>query len=104
MKRTDMHRSLTARVLGFVSSLVLTLTAFFLIKWPGFFHLDNKLAIIAILILAVLQSMAQSIFFLNVLSEKGPRWNLAIFASTISIVIIVIVGSIWIMNHLNANM
>lgn len=99
-----MHKSLTARFIGYFGSLILTLTAFLMIANPAFFHISNKIAIVLILVLAVLQSVVQSIFFLYILSEKGVRWNLVVFASTISIILIVIVFSIWIMNHLNYNM
>lgn len=99
-----MDRSLASRVIGFAASLLLTMTAFLIIYNPGFFHLGIEAAIYVILILAVIQSVVQSIFFLNVLSEKGPRWNLVVFASTISIILIIIIFSIWIMNHLNYNM
>lgn len=93
-----------SRIIGFAASLIFTLTAYFIIRDPEFFHLKIKLAISIILILAVLQAMAQSIFFLHVLTEKGPRWNLLIFISTITVVVIIIAFSIWIMNHLNYNM
>lgn len=100
-----MHsKSLTARVLGFASSLVLTATSFIIFFYPGFFHLELKMNLIVVLVLAVLQASAQSIFFLNILGEKGPRWNLVIFASTISVILIIVIFSIWIMNHLNYNM
>ena len=99
-----MHKTLTSRVIGFVASLILTLTAFLIVIRPEFFHLSMNTAIIIIFILALLQVLVQSICFLNILSEKGPRWNLIIFISTISMIIIIIVGSIWIMNHLNYNM
>ncbi len=99
-----MDKSLTSRVIGFLASIVLTLTAFLIIIRPDFFHIGIKNAITMILGLAILQSIVQSIFFLNILSEKGTRWNLVVFASTISIIIIIIVFSIWIMDHLNYNM
>ena len=99
-----MHKTLISRVIGFVASLILTLTAFLIITHPVFFHLRIRIAIIVIFILAILQGIVQSICFLNVLSEKGPRWNLVIFVSTISIVIVIIVFTIWVMNHLNYNM
>lgn len=96
--------SLAKRIIGFAGSLILTLTAFLIFYRPDFFHLDMKINIVLILTLAVLQAAVQSIFFLHVLSEKGPRWNLVVFASTITIVLIIIVFSIWIMNHLHYNM
>jgi cytochrome o ubiquinol oxidase subunit IV len=99
-----MHKSLSSRIIGYVSSLVLTFAAFFLVAYPEFFHFDTTPAFTVLLILALLQSASQSIFFLNVLSEKGPRWNLIVFASTISIVVIIIYFSIWIMHHLDTNM
>jgi cytochrome o ubiquinol oxidase operon protein cyoD len=99
-----MHKTAISRVIGFVASLILTLTAFLIVVRPNFFHLEIGTAIPIIFILAVLQAIFQSICFLNVLSEKGPRWNLVIFVSTISIVIVIVVFTIWVMNHLNYNM
>jgi len=99
-----MYNTLTSRVIGFVASLVLTFTAFLLVVRPYLFHLEIDVVVMIILILAVLQGMAQAIFFLHVLSERGTRWNLFVFASTISIIVVIVVFSIWIMNHLNYNM
>ncbi len=99
-----MHSSLIARIIGYVGSLILTITVFFIVVHPEFFHLVAKTAIPVIFILALLQSAVQSIFFLNVLSEKGPRWNLIVFSSTVSIVIIIVCFSIWIMHHLDTHM
>lgn len=89
---------MTKRLIGFIASLIFTLAAFFVIRY------QMPYAIITLLILAVLQVTAQSIFFLHILSEKGPRWNLHLFISTIAIVIIIVGFTIWIMNHLNYNM
>lgn len=100
-----MHtKSLTSRFIGFAASLILTLTAFLIFFRPDFFHLDLKMNILAVLILAALQCTVQSIFFLNVLNEKGIRWNLVVYASTLSVIFIIIFFSIWIMDHLNYNM
>lgn len=100
-----MHsKSMTSRVIGFVASIILTLTAFLIFYRPDFFHQQMKVNITIVLFLALLQATVQSIFFLNVLNEKGTRWNLIVYASTISIVIIVIIGSILIMDHLDYRM
>ena len=98
------HRTLSARVIGYVASLIFTVTAFLIVYRPDFFHVGVKWDIALVLILAILQFIAQSICFLNVWGEKGPRWNLLIFISTISVIFIIIVGSIWIMDHLDYNM
>jgi cytochrome o ubiquinol oxidase operon protein cyoD len=99
-----MHKTFYQRLIGFASSLILTLTAFIMIFLPDFFHLEIQMTIALLLILAILQFIVQSICFLNVWGEKGPRWNLLVFVSTLSIVIIIVVFSIWVMDHLNYNM
>lgn len=99
-----MHKTLSSRLIGFIASLILTSTAFLMILQPTFFHFGVKEAIIGLLVLAALQSIVQSIFFLAILDEKGPRWNLVVFATTLSIILIIILGSIWIMDHLRSHM
>lgn len=99
-----MHKTLVSRIVGFVASLILTLTAFFIIFRPDFFHIEMGMTIAVLLFLAILQFIVQSICFLNIWGEKGPRWNLLVFVSTISIVIIIVVFSIWVMDHLNYRM
>lgn len=99
-----MHKTIISRIVGYVLSLMLTLAAFLIIFRPDFFHLEVQTAVTFILILAIIQFIVQSICFLNVWGEKGPRWNLLIFISTISIVVIIVVFSIWVMDHLNYRM
>jgi cytochrome o ubiquinol oxidase subunit IV len=96
-----MHQNaLTVRIIGFVGSTILTLAAFFIVVRPDFFHFDIPMAVLAIIILAVVQFILQSICFIHLWGEKGPKWNLVVFASTLSIIFIIIFFSIWIMGHL----
>jgi cytochrome o ubiquinol oxidase subunit IV len=95
---------MTSRVIGFIASLILTGSAFLIFFRPDFFHLGIKMNIVIVFVLAILQCSVQSIFFLHILSEKGPRWNLVVYASTISIIFIIIFFSIWIMDTLNYRM
>jgi len=95
---------LLSRVVGFVGSLTLTAIAFWIFFFPGALGLSTQANVWIVCILALMQCSVQSIFFLNVLSERGTRWHLIIFASTLSIIAIIVVGSIWIMQHLNDNM
>lgn len=100
-----MHsKSISSRIIGYVASLVITLTAFLCFYYPESFYIEKSTIIKIVLVLAVLQALVQLIFFLNILNEKGPRWNLIVFASTISIILIIIVFTIWIMHHLDYNM
>lgn len=97
-----MHQKvLVLRFAGFLISLLLTLASYFIIVNPALFHFKVETAVLTILILAVIQSLVQLIFFLDVWHEKGPPWNLTVFVSTISIIFIIIFFSIWIMDHLN---
>lgn len=98
------EETILSRWVAFISSLILTIVAFWIIVQPDFFHLRVRGAIFCILVLAILQFIIQSLFFLNLWNEKRPRWNLIIFATTISIIITIVVGTIWIMNELNQRM
>ncbi len=91
-------------LIGFVLSIVLTSAAFFVVLRPGFFRLGSAGVVAAIITLALVQFFVQLTFFLHLGQESKPRWNLVVLLSTISIVLILVVGSLWIMNHLNYNM
>jgi cytochrome o ubiquinol oxidase operon protein cyoD len=102
-----MKATLKSYITGFILSVLLTLAAAGLI-WihinSGHTIFTHQFLTIAILVLAVAQLFVQLIFFMHLANESGPRWKLAVFASTVGIILIIIVGSIWIMNHLNYNM
>ena len=86
---------------GFILSLALVLAAFFL----AYFKLLSGLFLaIAVSILGFLQAAFQLVLFLNLTKEPKPRWNILVFLFMISVVLILVVGSLWIMNHLNYNM
>lgn len=99
-----MEHKLSPRIIGFIVCLALTFTAYFIIINTDSFNFSNKTASLIIFILALVQSFVQLVFFINVWNEEGTLWNLGVFASTASIIFIVIFFSIWIMNHLNYNM
>jgi cytochrome o ubiquinol oxidase operon protein cyoD len=88
-------------LIGFITSIILTLAAYFAVVN----HLLNGTALIAaIVVLALVQFIVQLIFFLHFGRGEDGSWNLVIFFSTVGIILILVVGSIWIMNHLNYNM
>lgn len=98
---------LKSYVTGFVLSVVLTLCAYVLIMY----HLSSshtipphETVIPIILILAFVQLIVQLVFFLHMTRETKPRWNLFFFFCFIGIIFLVVVGSLWIMHHLNYNM
>lgn len=102
-----MKAKLSSYVIGYLSSIVLTLAAYMLIE----IHINSDretfshpFLIVAILALAIIQLIVQLVYFMHLASETGPRWKLAVLVSTVGLILIVVVGSIWIMNHLNYNM
>lgn len=88
-------------IIGFVLSVLLTVSSYLVVTQR---LLPSDMIIAVVVFLALLQFVVQAIFFLHLDKESGPRWNLVIFLSTLSIVAMVIIGSLWIMTHLNYNM
>jgi cytochrome o ubiquinol oxidase operon protein cyoD len=93
--------SLRSYATGFVLSLVLTFAAYFLVVDHV---LTGNLLIAAIMGLAVAQLLVQLLFFLHLGRGSDSRWNLTVFAFMLLVLVIVVFGSLWIMNNLNYNM
>ena len=85
-------------MVGFALSLLFTLAAYFLVANR---LLSGGILTFTILGLALFQLVVQLLFFLHLGQESKPRWNLVIFLSTVSIILIIVLGSIWIMNNLD---
>lgn len=101
MNVRDSQRMLTFYVSGFVLSVILTLVAYY-------FAVDSSLAGITLIVvlveLAILQFFVQLYFFLHFGSEQKPRWRLLTLVFMMCFVLIVVLGSIWIMHNLNYRM
>ncbi len=97
--RTDMRRY----VIGFVSAVILTLTAYVLVV-SGV--LNGGWLIAAIIGLAAVQLAVQLVCFLHFGSTRDgdSRWHQAAFYVMMIILIIIVGGSLWIMANLNYNM
>jgi cytochrome o ubiquinol oxidase operon protein cyoD len=88
---------------GFVLSLALTSTAFWLVhRHLATHHLSpsDSFSLAALAILAITQLIVQLIFFLHLDRESKPWWNTQVLIFAIGTVIIVVGGSIWIMTNL----
>lgn len=97
----ESKKTLHSYIMGFILSIVLTLIPYILVAD----HLLNPMVLIAvILVFAFIQLSVQLIFFLHMREESKPRLNLVIFLSFFGIILIVVVASLWIMQHLNYNM
>ncbi len=86
--------------IGFVLSLILSLASYYYVVLGG----DTAWLLPILGVLAVTQMIVQLIFFLHLGDEVGPRYRLASFAFMLLILLVVVVGSLWVMVHLNENM
>lgn len=110
MKDTpDKETSYTVRnyLIGFGLSLGLTLMAYLYVQrhlsTHHAFPTDNTVVFV-LATLAFSQLIVQLVYFLHLTAESKPRWNLLVFGFMVSVVLILVVGSIWIMYHLNYHM
>jgi cytochrome o ubiquinol oxidase operon protein cyoD len=93
--------TLTKYILGFVLSLVITLTAYNMVVAKSM-GLQDLFVILGVL--AFSQMIVQLIFFLHLSDEVRPRLKLATLFCMATVLLIVVVGSLWIMQNLNYNM
>jgi cytochrome o ubiquinol oxidase operon protein cyoD len=96
------HGSLTGYLIGFGLSVVLTAIPFWLVMTGV---LENAQATgFAIMILAVVQIVVHMIFFLHMDTRSEGGWTMMALIFTVVLVVITLVGSLWVMYHLNTNM
>lgn len=88
-------------VTGYLLSLALTLTAYTLVTQN---RLNYKLIVGAIAVLALSQFIVQMVCFLHLGRESRPRWKLVVFGFMLGVVLIIVIGSLWIVANLNYRM
>lgn len=93
--------SLKPLVLGLVFSLILILAAYRIVTY---YHLTSQILIYTVFFLGIIQALIQLVFFLHLGLESKPHWFLITFSFTVLVLLIVVGGSIWIMNNLNYNL
>lgn len=98
----DMAKTGLAKyIIGYVLSVLLTLGAYFATVNNLF---SSNTLLFIVYALAVLQLLVQLILFLHLGSEKKPRINLISFLFMVMVVVIIVLGSVWIMKNLHYNM
>ena len=93
---------LRSYIIGFIASIVLSLVAYGIVA--GQLFRSSTATIIAILILALVQLGVQLIFFLHLGQESKPRWNFFMFLFAGIVLLILVLGSLWIMYNLDYQM
>ncbi|CUI16296.1 putative cytochrome o ubiquinol oxidase, subunit IV [Candidatus Protochlamydia naegleriophila] len=97
----EWHGTLKSYLIGFAASLFLTSLSFGLVVAK---LLSGSTLVYALISLAVVQTIVQLIFFLHIGQEAKPRWETLTFCFTVLILLIIVIGSLWIMNDLDDRM
>lgn len=97
----SLKRQMLRYIGGFIAALSLTGLAFLLAMSK---IMAGGWLVASLITLAVIQLMVQLVFFLHVGNEARPRWNLIALIFMLIILIVIVGGSLWIMNNLNYNM
>ncbi|PWY55893.1 cytochrome o ubiquinol oxidase subunit IV [Legionella qingyii] len=87
--------------IGFVASLLLTLFSFYLVASSA---LPPKILYIAVGVLAIIQLFVQLVFFLHLNTNSKTSWNLLSFLFTLVVVLVLVIGTMWIMYNLYEKM
>ncbi len=96
------HGSLRGYLIGFTLSVVLTAIPFWLVI-SGV--TGNKLATTLVIItLAVIQIVVHMVYFLHMDFRSEDGWSMMALLFTVILVVIAMIGSLWIIYHLNSNM
>lgn len=97
----EAHGSVREYVVGLILSIILTIIPFSLVS-SGV--LTDGLTIVIIMLCALAQVFVQLVFFLHMnLSSRQLNNNIST-ALVVTLIAILVVGSVWIMRHLNHNM
>ncbi len=94
----EWHGTVRAYLIGFSASLVLTGSAFFIVIAK---LLSGPILVYTLVGLALVQAIIQLLFFLHVGQEAKPRWETVVFGFMVMVLLILALGSLWIMNDLN---
>ncbi len=96
--KKEWHGSLRAYVFGFIGSFLLTVVSFLLVYTR---LLTGSALTYTIIGLALIQAIVQLRYFLHIGEEAKPRWEILGFYFMILVLLIVVLGSLWIMYDLN---
>jgi cytochrome o ubiquinol oxidase subunit IV len=100
--RTGAHGSFRSYITGFVLSVILTAIPFWLVM--GNVLDDTLRTSIVIMALAAVQIVVHMIYFLHMNTKSEGGWTFIALAFTLTLVVVTLVGSIWVMYHMDQNM
>lgn len=96
------HGSMRDYVTGFVLSVILTAIPFFLVM-SGLAG-SGRLTAFLVLGCAVIQIIVHMIYFLHMNLKNEAGWTMISLVFTIVVLVIAVIGTIWVMYYMDANM
>lgn len=95
------HGSVASYIVGFVLSIIFTVIAFYVVME----HALSTMAIaVSLGVLAALQVIVQSVFFLHVSIAPEKRVDLVSYAFSLLVAIVIIFGTLFVMHNASYNM
>lgn len=98
MIKLQYHGTLSGYLIGLVLSFLLSVSSFYLV-WAQ--ALPIPTLIYTIIGLCLIQATVQLYFFMHIGKEEKPRWQSISFLFMLVCVVIIVLGSLWIMYDLN---
>lgn len=96
------HSSFSGYMIGFALSVVLTAIPFWLVM--AHVITERNTAVLVLGAFAVVQILVHMVFFLHMNGKVEGGWTLLSTIFTVVFVAIAIVGTLWVMYHMNAKM
>ncbi len=94
------HGSMKEYITGLILSIVLTIIPFYLVMTGA---LSDTATFTTVIVTAVAQVLVQLYFFLHMNGSSEQSWLTMTGVYAVFIVAFVIIGSLWIFEHLNHN-
>ena len=98
--RTKKLTQMQSYVAGFIFSIILTLIPYYIVVNE---KLTGDSLLFGLMGYAILQLVVQLVFFLHLGQEEGPKWNLISIIVMLAFMLIIGLGTLWIMKNLNYN-
>lgn len=104
MSNIDSKRPATANpqkyTTGFILSVILTLVPFWIVMQD---LAEGWTLVLLLMMFAVAQLFIQLVYFLHLGDEQKPKWQQTSFVFAMFFVVVLVIGSIWIMYELDYN-
>lgn len=94
-------RKLATYITGFLFSIIVTLVAYYAVTQHIF---TRNVLTIYVLGLALIQFVVQLLYFLHLGEDTKPRYKIMVFMLMLMVVLIIVVGSLWIMHNMDYRM